>query len=214
MRRKRHRAHHHRYGKGKNSIEDHFDYNPTLERYREEKGRPDQAEMVRHISDMVQVSYTRQKEPLGLGHAVSWLPKIWSEMSRSPCCSAIFDSRRKSRDQATGKSLRGYRNWRHRGGRGSSGKKHICTVSWVASSSTGAVWRTAATHSRARREAEARRGSFKSLHHRTVTFFPRQFLIAWKRTKPGAGGEIQLTDAMKILAKEQGRGAYIYEGIL
>src|ERR1700751_881849 len=57
-------------GKGKNSIEDHFDYNPTLERYLEEKGRPDQAEMVRRISDMVQVSYTRQKEPLGLGHAV------------------------------------------------------------------------------------------------------------------------------------------------
>src|SRR5260221_3436507 len=57
-------------GKGKNSIEDHFDYNPTLERYLEEKGRHDQAELVRHISDMVQVSYTRQKEPLGLGHAV------------------------------------------------------------------------------------------------------------------------------------------------
>src|SRR6059036_2390816 len=57
-------------GKGKNSIEDHFDYNPTLERFLEEKGRADQAEMVRHISDMVQVSYTRQKEPLGLGHAV------------------------------------------------------------------------------------------------------------------------------------------------
>src|SRR5207245_10970645 len=57
-------------GKGKNSIEDHFDYNPTLERFLEEKGRSDQAEMVRHISDMVQVSYTRKKEPLGLGHAV------------------------------------------------------------------------------------------------------------------------------------------------
>src|SRR5436190_19546423 len=57
-------------GKGKNSIEDHFDYNPTLERLLEEKGRADQAAMVRHISDMVQVSYTRQKEPLGLGHAV------------------------------------------------------------------------------------------------------------------------------------------------
>src|SRR5438128_7793238 len=41
-------------GKGKNSIEDHFDYNPTLERFLEDKGRSDQAEMVRHISDMVQ----------------------------------------------------------------------------------------------------------------------------------------------------------------
>src|SRR5229473_352708 len=57
-------------GKGKNAIEDHFDYNPELEHFLEEKGRHDQAELVRHISDMVQVSYTRQKEPLGLGHAV------------------------------------------------------------------------------------------------------------------------------------------------
>src|SRR6516165_5877500 len=57
-------------GKGKNSIEDHFDYNPTLERILEEKGKHQQAALVRRISDMVQVSYTRQKEPLGLGHAV------------------------------------------------------------------------------------------------------------------------------------------------
>src|SRR6266851_4169561 len=39
-------------GKGKNAIEDHFDYNPTPERFLEEKGRHDQAELVRHISDM------------------------------------------------------------------------------------------------------------------------------------------------------------------
>src|SRR6266446_5208029 len=46
-------------GKGKNSIEDHFDYAPTLERFLEEKGKKEQAAMVRRISDMVQVSYTR-----------------------------------------------------------------------------------------------------------------------------------------------------------
>ena len=57
-------------GKGKNSIEDHFDTSPLLERFLEEKGKHDQAAMVRRISNMVQVSYTRQKEPLGLGHAV------------------------------------------------------------------------------------------------------------------------------------------------
>src|ERR1700751_547567 len=57
-------------GKGKNSIEDHFDNAPVLERFLEDKGKKDQAEMVRQISNMVQVSYTRQKEPLGLGHAV------------------------------------------------------------------------------------------------------------------------------------------------
>src|SRR6202051_1204223 len=57
-------------GKGKNSIEDHFDSSPLLERYLEEKGKHEQAEMVRRISNMVQVSYTRPKEPFGLGHAV------------------------------------------------------------------------------------------------------------------------------------------------
>src|SRR5947208_11648999 len=57
-------------GKGKNSIEDHFDSAPATERFLEERGKKDQAEMVRKISNMVQVSYTRQKEPLGLGHAV------------------------------------------------------------------------------------------------------------------------------------------------
>src|ERR1700737_3703619 len=54
-------------GKGKNSIEDHFDNAPLLERYLEERGKKDQADMIRRISERVQVSYTRQKEPLGLG---------------------------------------------------------------------------------------------------------------------------------------------------
>src|SRR5258705_2346801 len=57
-------------GKGQNSIEAHVDAAPALERFLEEKGKKDQAEMVRKISNMLQVSYTRQKEPLGLGHAV------------------------------------------------------------------------------------------------------------------------------------------------
>src|SRR6201981_2999796 len=57
-------------GKGKNSIEDHFDSAPLLESFLESKGKKEQAAMVREIGNMVQVSYTRQKEPLGLGHAV------------------------------------------------------------------------------------------------------------------------------------------------
>src|SRR5258707_12260242 len=46
-------------GKGKNSIEDHFDYSPTLERFLEEKGKKEQAAMVRHISDMWKMSYSQ-----------------------------------------------------------------------------------------------------------------------------------------------------------
>ncbi len=57
-------------GRGKNAIEDHFDSSPSLIRFLEDKGQPKMAQMVREIGDMVEVSYTRQKEPLGLGHAV------------------------------------------------------------------------------------------------------------------------------------------------
>src|ERR1700686_1000154 len=57
-------------GRGKNAIEDHFDSSPELERFLEAHGKIEQAEMVRAISNMVHFSYTRQKDPLGLGHAV------------------------------------------------------------------------------------------------------------------------------------------------
>src|SRR5579863_1137381 len=57
-------------GRGKYAIEDHFDSSPELERFLEAHGKADLAEMVRTISNLVQFSYTRQKEPLGLGHAV------------------------------------------------------------------------------------------------------------------------------------------------
>jgi UTP--glucose-1-phosphate uridylyltransferase len=57
-------------GRGKNAIEDHFDSSPELERFLEMRGKGELADMVRSISNLVHFSYTRQKEPLGLGHAV------------------------------------------------------------------------------------------------------------------------------------------------
>src|SRR6266852_4541333 len=57
-------------GRGKNAIEDHFDSSPELESFLEEKGKSDLAKLVHDIGNMVHFSYTRQKEPLGLGHAV------------------------------------------------------------------------------------------------------------------------------------------------
>src|ERR1700686_5372480 len=57
-------------GRGKNAIEDHFDSSPELERFLESRGKKDLADLVRSISNMVHFSYTRQKEALGLGHAV------------------------------------------------------------------------------------------------------------------------------------------------
>src|SRR5687767_15525104 len=57
-------------GRGKNAIEDHFDVNVELESFLESRGKTAQLEQVRHITESVSVSYVRQGEPLGLGHAV------------------------------------------------------------------------------------------------------------------------------------------------
>src|SRR5688500_4055175 len=54
----------------KRAIEDHFDRSYELEHLLEEKGDIDMLRRVRQIGDMVQISYVRQKEQLGLGHAV------------------------------------------------------------------------------------------------------------------------------------------------
>src|SRR5438270_9713192 len=57
-------------GRGKTAIEDHFDVSYELEKLLEEKGRHNQLAIVRSISDMIHVAYVRQKQAMGLGHAV------------------------------------------------------------------------------------------------------------------------------------------------
>jgi UTP--glucose-1-phosphate uridylyltransferase len=57
-------------GRGKNAIEDHFDVSAELETFLESRGKIEQLEEIRAISSMINVSYVRQGEPLGLGHAV------------------------------------------------------------------------------------------------------------------------------------------------
>ena len=57
-------------GRGKNAIEDHFDVNVELESFLEQRGKTAQLEEIRRITSLIQVSYVRQGEPLGLGHAV------------------------------------------------------------------------------------------------------------------------------------------------
>jgi len=57
-------------GRGKNAIEDHFDVSKELERLLEQRGQTALLEQVRSIANMITVSYVRQGESLGLGHAV------------------------------------------------------------------------------------------------------------------------------------------------
>jgi UTP--glucose-1-phosphate uridylyltransferase len=57
-------------GRGKNAIEDHFDVNIELETFLEARGKKEQLEEIRRISNLINFAYVRQGEPLGLGHAV------------------------------------------------------------------------------------------------------------------------------------------------
>jgi UTP--glucose-1-phosphate uridylyltransferase len=57
-------------GRGKNAIEDHFDVSHELERLLQERGKTELLEQVRATSNLINVCYVRQKETLGLGHAV------------------------------------------------------------------------------------------------------------------------------------------------
>jgi UTP--glucose-1-phosphate uridylyltransferase len=57
-------------GRGKSAIEDHFDVSYELEKMLEERHKTDLLAIVRQISDMIHVAYVRQKEAMGLGHAV------------------------------------------------------------------------------------------------------------------------------------------------
>ena len=57
-------------GRGKNAIEDHFDVNVELEIFLEARGKTDLVTEIRKISNLINVAYVRQGQPLGLGHAV------------------------------------------------------------------------------------------------------------------------------------------------
>ena len=199
-------------GKGKNSIEDHFDYNPTLERFLEEKGRHDQAEMVRRISDMVQVSYTRQKEPLGLGHAVLVAKDLVGD---EPFAVLLGDVLIPGENPATKQLVQVYEAT----GLGAiaveevpHNKTHLYGIVAGDPAPQGPFGeRLLRIRDLVEKPKPAEAPSNLSITGRYV--LPSAIFDCLERTKPGAGGEIQLTDAMKILAKEQGLWAYIYEGI-
>ena len=57
-------------GRNKRAIEDHFDAAFELEYYLNDRGKVDELAQIKTISELASVSYVRQKEPLGLGHAV------------------------------------------------------------------------------------------------------------------------------------------------
>jgi UTP--glucose-1-phosphate uridylyltransferase len=199
-------------GKGKNSIEDHFDYSPLLERFLEEKGKTAQAEMVRDISDMVQVSYTRQKMPLGLGHAVLVAKDLVGD---EPFAVLLGDVLIPGPNPATKQLIEVYEAT----GTGAIAveevpreKTHLYgIVDGEPAPQPPFGERLLRIRDLVEKPKAEDAPSNLAITGRYV--LPSAIFDCLERTKPGAGGEIQLTDAMRLLAREQGLWALIYEGI-
>lgn len=199
-------------GRGKSSIEDHFDAAPLLERHLTDKGKKDQAEMLRSISDMVQVSYTRQKEPLGLGHAVSVARDLVGD---EPFAVLLGDVLIPGENPATKQLVDVYEAT----GVGAiaveevpKNKTHLYgIVSGERAQEAKFGDRLLRIKDLVEKPKPENAPSNLAITGRYV--LPPQIFDCLARTKPGAGGEIQLTDALRILAKEAGLWAYVYEGV-
>jgi UTP--glucose-1-phosphate uridylyltransferase len=199
-------------GKGKNSIEDHFDSSPMLESYLESKGKKEQAEMVRDIGNMLQVSYTRQKEPLGLGHAVLVARDLVGD---EPFAVLLGDVLIPGPNPATKQLIDVYEAT----GVGAIAVEEVPRdrtylygiVAGEPAPLAPFGARLMRIHDLVEKPKPEDAPSNFAITGRYV--LPPAIFDCLARTKPGAGGEIQLTDGLRLLAQEHGLWGYIYEGV-
>jgi UTP--glucose-1-phosphate uridylyltransferase len=199
-------------GRGKNAIEDHFDSAPSLVRFLEEKGKKEQAEMVRRISNMVSVSYTRQKEPLGLGHAVLVARDL---VGNEPFAVLLGDVIIPGDHPATKQLVEVYEAT----GIGAIAveevpreKTHLYGIA-AGDPASLPPWGQRLLRIRDLVEKPKPEKAPSNLAITGRYVLPPEIFECLERTKPGAGNEVQLTDALRILAQERGLWAYIYEGV-
>ncbi len=198
-------------GRGKNAIEDHFDSAPELERFLEEKGKSELAELVRRISNMVHFSYTRQKEPLGLGHAVLAARELVGD---EPFAVLLGDVIIPGPRPATQQLMEIYEAT----GVGAIAVEQVPPektylygiVDGEPASQPPWDARLLRVRNLVEKPQPADAPSHLGITGRYV--LPPEVFDYLERTPPGSGGEIQLTDGLRLLAREKGLWAYIYEG--
>ena len=194
-------------GRSKKCIEDHFDKSVELELELEKSGKEEMLKMVRDISDMVDIHFIRQKEPKGLGHAISCAKTfvgnepfavllgddiVYNE--GKPCLKQLIDCYDEYNTSVLGvqtveaKDVNKY---------GIVNGIHIEDRVYKVK---GLVEKPA---------VEEAPSNVAILGRYIIT--PRIFKIL-EETKPGKGGEIQLTDALLNLISEEAMYAYDFEG--
>ncbi|HKW18654.1 MAG TPA: UTP--glucose-1-phosphate uridylyltransferase GalU [Terriglobales bacterium] len=197
-------------GRGKSAIEDHFDVSFELEKILEEKGKKDLLKVVRQISDMIHLAYVRQKEPLGLGHAVLTARElVGNEAFAVLLADDVIDAEVPVLKQMMGVFEQTQRSV-------------IATqiVEGAAISAYGVLDVKPADGHQGGRLYEILNMVEKPKPQdapSNLAIIGRYILTPaifemLENTPKGAGGELQLTDGMRLLLKQEKMYAYVYEG--
>lgn len=194
---------------GKEAVEDHFDHDLALEQILAEKGDADLLEQVRRVSEMIAVSSIRQKRPLGLGHAVLVSEHLVGDetfavvlgddiiSSTVPCTKQLLEVYEKLQASVIAVMEVPAENISRYG---------VVSVE-SADEEQGRLFRVQdLVEKPARREAPS---NLAVIGRYVLT--PRIFEIL-HQTPPGALGEIQLTDGIRLLLKEEPVYAYRFQG--
>jgi len=196
-------------GRGKNAIEDHFDVSYELEQVLERRGKVDLLAEMQRISNMVSVTYVRQKEALGLGHAVL---ASRDSVGHEPFAVVLGDDIIDSEVPCLGRMIDVFEKLQ-------SSIIGICAVPKSDISSYGIIRGT---------PVEGFGGRVLRIHDVVekppVDEAPSNFAIIGRyiltpqifalleNTSSGLGGEIQLTDGIRLLLEQQPVYAYVIEG--
>lgn len=192
--------------RGKSSIEDYFDRSPELEQFLEEKGKSDFLEQVRRIASLAEFCYIRQKKALGLGHAIL---RGESYIGQEPFAVLLPDDIFDCPTPCTKQLIDAYSKL------GAS----IIVLGRVDEEGTkkyGIVKpkqiseRVFQVEDMIEKPGPERAFSDLGILGRYV-FHPDIF-EAIKKTDPDKGGEIQITDAIKILLETKPVYGYLFEG--
>jgi len=184
-------------GRGKRTLEDHFDRSFELEHYLEAAGKTDLLKEMREIADMADIHYVRQGEPRGLGHAVA---TARHHVGDEPFAVLLGDDIMTSESGVLADMLDVYEHY----GRSVVALKEFPLADI---SSYGCV-RPEAVHDGLVRvldivEKPAPEVAPSNLAVMGRYVFTPEIFDAIDRVGPGAGGEIQLTDAMALLLEDQ-----------
>ena len=193
-------------GRNKKSIEDHFDKSIELELELDKSGKSELLELVRDISDMVDIHYIRQKEPRGLGHAIHCAKTF---VGNEPFAVLLGDDVVDSETPTLKQLIDCYSEY----------KTTILGVQTVAKENVSKYGIVDGIHIEDRvykvkdlvekPNIEEAPSNVAILGRYIIT--PEIFNIL-ENTKPGKGGEIQLTDALKTLISKEAMYAYNFEG--